>query len=72
MFQLGQRVKVKENAYGDFAVPSALAVRGETGVIAQAYYMADSRTIFKVNCYVVDIDDEWWPLLEDEIELVED
>ncbi len=61
--QVGQRVKVKENAYEGSNEPHDFTVRGTTGTIAWD---------LGGGAFEVEIDGDLWPLSDDEIELIQD
>lgn len=66
MFKVGDRVKVKQNAFPDSDDPEDTKVRGKIGTIA--WDMGEG--LWHVEMESEEFDDPYFPLLESEIELV--
>ena len=71
-FKIGDKVRVKENAFSDSDDMSDIELRGKTGIIAWRFGDDSTYDPSWSGCYEVEIDGDLWPLCEDELESIQD
>ena len=71
-FKLGDRVRIKENAFDGSNDPRDIAIRGKEGSVAYVFSEDAALGPSWDDCYEIEIEDELWPVCADEMEKVQD